>query len=208
VRIGSRSKLAETRALARASGRGNLGAEDVAGSPDGVQEAGLAFGLQLAAQVGDEHLDRVRGREGVIAPNLVEQALARDHDALVAHQVLEQLELALGQLDRALAADHLVRVRVQRQVADAQRRRAARRAPAQQRAHARQQLLALERLDQVVIGARIQPLHTRLQRVACGQDQDRHVIVGAQLARHLDAVELRQPEIEDHQVGREGVSLL
>ncbi len=49
-----------------------------------------------------------------------------------------------------------VRVGVQRQVADAQRRRSARRAAAQQRAHPREQLLALERLDQVVVGARVE----------------------------------------------------
>ena len=102
----------------------------------------------------------------------------------------------------------LVRVGVQRQVADAQRRRAARRAAAQQRAHAREQLLALERLDEVVVGARVEALDARLQRVARGQDQDRHVVVGAQRARDLDAVELRQAEVEDHEVGRERAALL
>ena len=120
-------------------GARSLRAKDVAGSPDRVQQARLALGLELAAQVRDEHLDRVRRGEGVIAPHLVEQALAGDHDALVAHQVLEQLELALGQLDRALAARDLVRVGVEQQIADAQRRGAAWRAPAQQRAHPREQ---------------------------------------------------------------------
>ena len=66
--------------------------------------ARLAAGLELAPQVGDEDVDGVRRRERVVAPDLLEQALARDDEALVAHQVLEQLELALGQLDRALAA--------------------------------------------------------------------------------------------------------
>ena len=63
------------------------------------------------------------------------------------------------------------------QVADAQRRRAARGAAAQQRAHPRQQLLALEGLDEVVVGAGVEALHARLQRVAGGEDQDRHVVV-------------------------------
>ncbi len=77
TRIGKLSKLAERRASERAAGRaGSLRAKDVAGSPDRVQQTRLAFGLELAAEVGDEHLDRVRGREGVIAPDLVEQALA------------------------------------------------------------------------------------------------------------------------------------
>src|SRR6185436_6061743 len=73
--------------------------QDVPRAADGVQQARLAAGFELAAQVGDEDLDRVGGREGVVAPDLFEQALARHHDALVAHEVLEQLELALGQVD-------------------------------------------------------------------------------------------------------------
>src|SRR6478752_6867901 len=77
--------------------------QDVPRAADRVQQPRLAAGLELAAQVGYEHLDGVRRREGVIAPDLLEQALARHDDALVAHQVLEQLELTLGQLDDALA---------------------------------------------------------------------------------------------------------
>src|SRR4051812_17703404 len=123
-----------------------LYAEDVARAADRVKEARLATGLELSSQVGHEDLDRVGDREGVVAPHLVEQPLARDDEALVAHQVLQQLELALGELDPALPAVDLVRVGVQREVADAQRRHAARRPPAKQRPQARQQLLALERL--------------------------------------------------------------
>src|SRR5258705_2691992 len=83
--------------------------EHVSRAADGVQEPRLATGLELAAEVGDEHLDGVRRGERVVAPDLFEQPLARHHDALVAHQVLEQLELAVGQLDDAVAARDLVR---------------------------------------------------------------------------------------------------
>src|SRR3954453_11497591 len=120
-------------------------AQHVAGAADGVQQPRLAAALELAAQVGHEDLDRVGRRERVVAPDVLEQPLARHDDALVAHQVLQQLELALGQLDDALAAGTLVRGGVQRQVGYAQRARAARRAPPQQRAQPREQLLALER---------------------------------------------------------------
>src|SRR5215217_6799000 len=113
-----------------------LYAEDVACAADRMKEPGLSTGFQLPPEVRHEHLDRVRDGERVVAPHLVEQLLARDHQPLVAHQVLEQLELALGQLDLPLAAAHLVGVRVEREVADLQRGHAARRAPAQQRAHA------------------------------------------------------------------------
>src|SRR3954447_8824367 len=98
-----------------------LYAEDVARAADRMEEPRLATGFQLPSQVGDEDLDRVGDRERVIAPDLVEQLLARDHQPLVAHEVLEQLELALRELDAALAAEHLVGVGVEQQVADAQR---------------------------------------------------------------------------------------
>src|SRR5215218_1237128 len=139
-----------------------LYAEDVACAADRMKEPGLATGFQLPPQVGHEHLDRVRDRERVVAPDLVEQLLARDHQPLVAHQVLEQLELALRELDRALAAMHLVRVRVEGQVPDAQRGHAARRPPPQQRAQPREQLLPLERLDEVVVRADVEALDARV----------------------------------------------
>src|SRR5271167_2878152 len=82
TRIGSRSKLAEMGALTRRGRMRILGAENVAGSPDRVQQSRLILGLELAAQIGDEYLDGVRGGEGVIAPDLVEQSLTGDDDAL------------------------------------------------------------------------------------------------------------------------------
>ena len=109
----------------------------------------------------------------------------------------------------AVAARDLVGVRVEHQVADPQRRHAARRPAAQQRPQAREQLLALERLDEVVVGADVEPLDARLERVARGEHQDRHVVaVLAQAARDVDAVEPREPEVEHDQVGQERVRLV
>src|SRR4051794_17882297 len=179
--------------------------QHVAGPADRMQQARLVGGLELAAQVGDEDLDGVRRRERVVAPDVLEQPLARDDDALVAHEVLQQLELALGELDDAVAAPDLVRVGVQREVRNDQRGGAARRPAAQQRAQAGQQLLALEGLEQVVVGARVQALDARLQRVAGGEHEDRHVVGLAQPAGHVHAVELGQPEVEDDEVGHEVV---
>src|SRR5436189_1209243 len=145
-------RTAEPPASRQRIGR-RLYAEDVACAADRMEEPRLATGFELPSQVGHEHLDRVGDREGVVPPYLVEEALARDDDALVAHQVLEQLELALGQIDGALRAHDLVRVGVEPQVADHERRRAARWPAAQERPQPRQQLLALEGLDEVIVGA-------------------------------------------------------
>src|ERR671915_2562613 len=96
-----------------------LYAEDVPRAADRMEEPRLATGFQLPSQVGHEDLDRVGDRERVIAPDLVEQLLPRDDEALVAHEVLEQLELALREVDPALPARDLVGVGVEHQVADA-----------------------------------------------------------------------------------------
>src|SRR3954471_23887601 len=135
-----------------------LYAEDVARAADRMEESRLATGFELSSQIGDEHLDRVGDRERVVAPDLVEQLLARDHEALVAHQVLEQLELPLREVDRPLPTGDLVRVRVEHEVAHPQRGHPARRPTPQQRAQPGEQLLALERLDEVVVRADVEPL--------------------------------------------------
>src|SRR3954470_20634104 len=154
-----------------------LYAEYVARAADRMEEPGFTTGFELSAEVRDEDLDRVRDREGVVAPDLVEQPLAQDHEPLVAHQVLEQLELALCEVDRALAARDLVRVRIQGQVRHPQGRHPARWAAPQERPHAREQLLALERLDEIVVRADVEALDPRVERVARGEDEDRRVVL-------------------------------
>ena len=111
------------------------------------------------------------------------------------------------ELDLALGPAHLVGVRVQGEVADDEGRRAARWAAAQQRAQAGEQLLALEGLDEVVVGAGVEPRDAGVHGVARGQHEDRDVAVRAQRAGDVDAVELGQPEVEDHEIGGEGVGV-
>src|SRR4051812_2862426 len=168
-----------------------LYAEYVACAADRMEEPRLTAGFKLSSDVGYEHLDRVGDRERVIAPHLVEQLLAADHQPLVAHQVLEQLELALREVDLAVGARHLVGVGVEREVADAQRRHPARGPPPQERAQAGEQLLALEGLDQVVVGADVEPFDAGLERVARREHEDRRVV--AVLAQALGDVDPVQP---------------
>src|SRR5579859_1682556 len=111
----------------------DLYAENVARAADRVKEARLATGFQLAPEVGYEDFNRIGHRERVIAPHLVEQPLAGDHDPLVAHQVLEELELTLGEVDVAGTSGHLVGVGVELEVAHGERGLATGRTAAQQR---------------------------------------------------------------------------
>ena len=74
-------------------------------------------------------------------------------------------------------------------------------APAQQGAQAGQQFVEIERLDQVIVGARVEPLDAGRRAVARRNDQHRQV--GAALARraqHVHALQAGQAQVEQHQV--------
>ena len=119
---------------------------------------------------------------------------------------LEQRELGASQLDRTVAAPDGVCDRVEHQVLEAQRvpglvsvR------PAQQRAHAREQLLQRERLDEVVVRAGVEAAHAVGDRVArCQHENRRAVAGGAHPAADLEPVDVRHQQIEHEHVGRRG----
>jgi len=77
---------------------------------------------------------------------------------------------------------------VQLQVGEAQCRRRVGLAAAQEGAHAGQQLDEGEWLDQIVIGAGLQPADPILDAVAGGEQQDGHIAVRAQAATDLQPV--------------------
>ena len=156
-RIGRRQRAAERSRLAWSP-------QHVARAADRVEDARLAAGLELAPQVGDEHVDGVRLGERRRSPRPRRAGAARETTRRSLRiRYSSSSNSRGGELERALAAEHLVRVGVQAQVADDQRRAAARRAAAQQGAQAGEQLLALERLDEVVVGAGVEALDARLE---------------------------------------------
>ena len=74
---------------------------------------------------------------------------------------------------------------------------------AQHRSHAREQRLMLERLGQIVVGARVQTLDDISRIGFCGDKDDRdrsqrNVLL--EYAHHTDAIELRHHDIEQDQV--------
>ena len=83
----------------------------------------------------------------------------------------------------------------------AQQRIALRLAASEQRAQARLQFPQVERLNEVVVGAGIQPGDAVRHGVARRQDEHRHGIAGgAQALQHLHAGQLRQAEVEHHRI--------
>ena len=75
---------------------------------------------------------------------------------------------------------------------------------AQDGAHARQELGDRKRLGDVIVGAEFEPEHlVGLRRARRQHDDRRGVRARAQLAADVEAVLLRQHDVENHEIGRE-----
>ena len=104
--------------------------EAEAHAADGVDEARVRRVVaELAAQARHVHVERLRGAEPVRVPDLVDQPLARDHRAGLAHQQLEQLELLAGEVELLAGERHAAAVGVEPQAAHLERSAARRRRP-------------------------------------------------------------------------------
>jgi hypothetical protein len=111
----------------------------------------------------------------LVAPNALKELLAGEDLAGVAHEQQEQLVLAGGQLDGVAVALHLPRAWVDHQVVVDQWLLAAVVA-AEHRADPREQLVEVERLGDVVVGAEVERVHLVDDLVAGGQHHDRDVV--------------------------------
>src|SRR4051794_27059265 len=114
----ARTCLPIRRARPSSNGAPSRLAQDVAHAAHGVQQAPLASGLGLAAQVADVDAQRVRRRAEVVAPDALEERRARQHLARMLEEELEQRELGLGELDAARAATDLVGRAIEHEVAE------------------------------------------------------------------------------------------
>src|SRR5579864_1207444 len=64
-------------------------AQGVARAADGLDQSGALASLELVAEVLDAHINEVRVSEKIEAPPLLEDLLAREHLARVAHEELQ-----------------------------------------------------------------------------------------------------------------------
>ena len=63
------------------------------------------------------------------------------------------------------------------------------------------QLAHVERLDEIVVGARVEAVDAVRHRVPRGEHQHRHAVAGAaQPAADLEAVDVRKADVEHHRV--------
>src|SRR5215207_3079275 len=103
--------------------------------------------LELLAESGDRHVERLGRAEPVLVPHVVHETLPSDDAAAVASEMREQVELLRAQLHLALARERSPGVRVDEErprgtglrVVCTARREGGGRAATQQRAQAREQ---------------------------------------------------------------------
>src|SRR5579884_1283200 len=155
---------------------------------------------KLAPQLPDVHVDRARVARERIAPDALEQLVARQHEPAVVEQLPEQVELLRRELDFPVAHVGLVPARVDAQVAVDDHLGlvcvALRRGAAQDRLDPRDQLAWIERLRQVVEGADLEPDDLVDVLVAGGQHQDREVGRLPNPLADLDAVDVGEHQVE------------
>lgn len=72
---------------------------------------------------------------------------------------------------------------------------------AHQRAHPRREFGHRKRLRHVIVGAQIKAAHTVVERIARRKHQDRDAVLGRpHPPQHLETVDARKSDVEDHQV--------
>ena len=159
-------------------------------------------------------VDRPRLARKVGAPDAFQQGVAGEDHSSVARQCGEQVELSRPQLEPARPHGRFTPARVDPEAADLDRATASTRrfGPPKDRLDPGNQRAGMERLGDVVVGAQLQADDRVDHVVARSEHHDRDIAPSAQLAAHLEAVQLGQHQVEDHQIwivsGVEGEGLL
>ena len=161
---------------------------------------------ELAAQPAHVDVERLRRSEPVLVPHPAHEVLAPDDLAGVLGELAQQVELLAAQLELRAPERRAAGERVDLELADAdraaprRRRPAGGRGPAQDRADPRDDLGGREGLDDVVVGAELEPDDAVGLRAARGEHDHRDAGFGAQRAADVAAVAVGQHEVEQHEV--------
>jgi hypothetical protein len=172
---------------------------------DGVNPTrALGIGFELGAQAGDVVIDGARGWEGGVPPDDIEETLARDGFAGAFGQKAEHGEFLGGEVERLLGAPGALLNEINASVAKLERPRNAPLAMGtpKKSADAGEQFLGAERFDEVIIRAGVETGDTILD-LAFGSEHENEngMIEAAQLGTEGEPIEMRQHDVEQHQVG-------
>src|SRR4051812_26904780 len=187
------------------SSRRRTGSAVLEAEPDAAYGAQHGRVAELAPQPADVGVERLRRAPPVLVPDRRHDLVARDRLPGAADEQREEVELLRRELELAAVAPRPARARVDPHPGDLALA-AAVPAAAQQRPHTRAQHRQRERLRQVVVGARVEPGHLVELGAARREHEDLQPRAAvARAAAHLDAVDVRQAEVEDEQVDTAGL---
>src|SRR6185312_15235071 len=206
-----RTRRATAAARTRATGELGRGASRVtrlreaeADPTDGVDEARIGGVVaELLAQPADVRVERARGTEPVLVPDLLHERLTADDAAGTLHERGEEVELLAAQLDLRPVEGHTPRREIELQSLHARDTLTGGRAASapQHRADARDHLGAAEWLDHVVVGAELEADDAVGLCPARGEHDDRGGGVAADLAGDVAAVAVGKHQVEQDEVG-------
>ena len=166
--------------------------------------------LDLAAQPVDVCVHRAEVEIGALAPDLLDHLGPRDHPSRRGREQRQEVELGGGKGDRLAVAQHLVAAHVHDQSGELEASRSdlglGRPLTAELGVDPRRELSDLEGLDDVVVGADLQPDHDVHGVGAGGDHHDRDLDTGGPEApADVEPGEARQGQVEDDQVDVTGL---
>ena len=185
---------------------------DAADGLDGVADGGGVF--ELGAQVADVDVDGAGVAVVLVAPDALEQFVARKGAAGVRDEQLQELVLLGRQGDGLVVEPCLIGGKIEAQAADLQRllppllALAVLGGAAQHGLDAREQLAHGEGLDDVVVGAELEAEHAVDLLGLGGQHDDgdaARLRVGLETAADFEAVDFGQHDVEQHEVHTGGL---
>jgi len=185
----------------RGGERGAAGRDQpVSDAADGLD--GRPVVAQLLPQLRDMDIDGPRLAREVRPPDVLQEAIAGQDDPGVARERGKQVELARPQLEAALADRGLAAPAVDAQRADLDRAGAGCRPgrTPEDCPDACDQGPRVEGLRDVVVGAQLQPDDGIHVVRTGGEHEDRRLAAPANLATDVEAILLRQHEVQDHEV--------
>ncbi len=149
----------------------------------------------------DIHQTGIRGM--TVSPHLLEQHLTREHLPRLPRKCHQEIEFERGEGDLLVAAADLVRGDVDRDLTDGEHLCGFLLGTTQPRPHTCDEFLRLERLDDVVVGARLEAEDdidgVRLR----SEHDDRHARIRPEHPAHVDPVHAGQHQIEQDEIGAE-----
>ena len=167
---------------------------------DGVDELGIVLGIELFAERGEVEVDGV-GEGFFVVPNAFEDGVSAQDLSFMAGEGFEEGELALGELEVFSGAGCGVGEAVEDEVADLDAFGFEGGITAGEGAQAGEEFRNSERLDEIVVGTRVEALYFVLCGVFGGEHDDRRVETGfAEAFADFEPGDAGEHDVEDEDV--------